>query len=314
MKHVATGPGILSAIISVWIGSFACQAGILFAADTVASTPDTLQCITSLSTAHPLEYRSPTIPETIHQGFTGSGEIMHAILPWNWENNLLAVGLGAATLPLLLSKNEIQEEVGIGNGEDIRYASNNDFYTQFEVLGDLWTLPTVSGAFFLGGALGGSQREVETGVMLAQSILFTAAVTGLGQLVFAEARPHEGGEIKLFGDHGHSISGHTSLATSMVKPIDSQYLSIRGDEGRTTTTFKYLGKVALYTSPVMVGISRVRSNQHYVWNVLLGLAVGYSVGNVVVDIHRDAKSEGRIEPASWQLEPGAQGISLCLKW
>ena len=121
-----------------------------------------------------------------HRLMPESREIFHAILPWNWQSRRAALGIGAITLPLLLSKNEIQEHVDLCEGDEIHFVSSDAFYTRFEFLGNRWTLPAISGAFVLGGIIGRRPRELETGLMIAQSVFFTAAATGLGQFVLSE--------------------------------------------------------------------------------------------------------------------------------
>ncbi len=254
-----------------------------------------------------------TIWEPFHDFMPESREIFHSMLPWNWENRLEALGIGAITIPLLISKNRVQEHVDLHDGNGLDFVSNDAFYTRFEFLGDRWTLPALSGMFVLGGIFGQSQREVETGLMMVQSIFYTAAVTGMGQFILAEDRPYEGGELRFLQMHGHGISGHSSLAASMVKPLDSQYLRVQEGDSGALVTVKYLGKALLYASPVMVGASRVRSNRHYLWNVVLGVSVGYSVGNVVADVH-ERERDGSSAKRTWRLTPDPRGVSFSLQW
>ncbi len=263
--------------------------------------------------------RPATIRETFRRTIPESREIMSAISPWNWSRYRVAMGIGAVALPLFLAKDEIQETIGLDGtdpdpADGLSFVESNGFYTHFEFLGDRLTLPVLSGAFVLGGVLMRSAREVETGFMLFESLVFTAAVTGLGQLVLAEDRPYEGGELRFFQIHGHGISGHSSVSASMVMPLDSQYLGIREDDGRAMVTAKYLGKGILYSAPVMVGISRVRSNRHYLWNVILGLGVGYSVGKVVADVHERSVDTDGVKAGSWRMFVGTGGASLSLEW
>ncbi len=243
-----------------------------------------------------------------------SREILVSMMPWNWDSYLPALALGAATIPIIHYKNDIQRHMGLGDSEEIRFVESHAFSSHFEFLGDRWTVPAVTGAFMLGGLIGGSQREVETALMLTQSLLFTGLVTLSGQFVLAEERPYNGGELDFFRLDGHGISGHSALASLIVGPLDSQYLRIDGNDSATLKTMKYLGKGALYTSPVLTGMSRIQSNRHYLWNVVLGLAAGYSVGTLVADVHeRDVESE--IEKSlSCDLDADHRGFSLTLKW
>ncbi len=264
--------------------------------------------------------RPSTIGETFRRTIPESREIMSGILPWNWDTYWVALGIGIVTLPLISSKDDIQEMIGLNSREPIipldgiSFVESDEFYTHYEFLGGRRTIPALSGAFVLGGLLLGSQREVETGLMLIESLVFTAAVTGLGQLVLAEERPYEGGELRFFHTHGHGVSGHSSVSASMVIPLDRQYLGIRNEDGKATRTVKYLGKGFLYSAPVMVGISRVRSNRHYLWNVILGLGIGYSVGKVVADVHGRSVGAEEAKTRSWRLLTGTNGAILSFGW
>ncbi len=257
---------------------------------------------------------SPTAAATFGRFAPDSREIFLSILPWHWKSYLPAVVTGAGTVPLVIFKDDIQRKVDLSSGEDLPFIHPDALYARFEFLGNNTTLPALSIAFILGGVVAGSHREVETGLMLAQSLLFTAAVTGLGQLVLAEDRPFDGGDVGFFRMNGHGVSGHSSVAASMVKPLDAQYLTIRKDDGTAEVVTKCAGKVFLHAAPLMVGVTRVRSNKHYVWNVVLGLSAGYWVGKVVADVHRGSGKKDARGAKRWRVTPLSDGLSMRLEW
>ncbi len=257
---------------------------------------------------------SPTVAATFGRFVPDSREIFLSILPWHWKGYLPAVATGAGTIPLVIFKNDVQRQVDLSSGEDLPFIHPDAFYARFEFLGNNTTLPALSMAFILGGVAAGSHREVETGLMLAQSLLFTAAVTGLGQLVLAEDRPFDGGDMGFFRMNGHGVSGHSSVAASMVKPLDAQYLTIRDDDRTAEVVTKWAGKVFLHAAPLMVGVTRVRSNKHYVWNVVLGLSAGYWVGKIVADVHGGTGEEDARRARRWCVAPHSDGMSICLEW
>jgi hypothetical protein len=260
----------------------------------------------------------PRHPRTIKGSFQSfipeSREILGSMMPWNWNSYLPGVALGVTTIPLIHYKDEIQRNMGLGDGGEIRFVDSNNFSSHFKFLGDRWPVPAVTGAFLLGGLISGSQREVETGLMLAQSLFFTGAVTLTGQFVLSEDRPHEGGELNFLKVGGHGISGHSAMASLIIGPLDSQYFRLKEEDGTALTTMKYLGKGILYTAPVLTGMSRVRSNRHYLWNVVLGLATGYSVGTLVADAHESDWEDKNEKSLSWDVNVDLQGICLGLKW
>ena len=271
-------------------------------------------CSPAISVEGQAQQGEPTIRETFRRFFPESEEIFRSILPWNWNSPAAAIGLGAAVVPLVVWKDDIQAWVDRNEGDDLRFAEGEAIFSRFEELGGRWFVPALSGAFAIGGLATGSQREVETGLMIVQSYLFTAAVTGIGQYILAEDRPYKGGELNFFRMDGHGVSGHSALSASFVRPLDARYLSIGSDDGRALRVVKTIGKGALYTAPVMVAVSRVRSNRHYVWNVVLGVAVGYSVGRVVSEVHEKARAEAVQETVADGMPLASQFLSFSWRW
>jgi membrane-associated phospholipid phosphatase len=109
-------------------------------------------------------------------------------------------------------------------------------------------------------------------MQLAVAGVFCLAFTKLGQLVFAEARPSEGGALRFFGMHGHGFSGHASAAAVVFFPV---YEATRA---RSLTTRTIVAALAL-SWMLLVGYTRVWANQHFVWNVMAGWTIGLFAGH-----------------------------------
>jgi hypothetical protein len=166
-------------------------------------------------------------------------------------------------------------------------------------LGNQFTSPLLAGAFLAGGLLSGRSHETETGVMLAESAVYTLALTSVGQFTFSEDRPCQGGMSHYVDGHiGHGISGHSSAAACLAGPLNRQYLQLKDSDTDLMTAAKIGGKVAVYGLPVLVGLSRVNGDSHYLWNVLAGWAIGYTVGELIPNAH-EARKAGR----SWWIAP-----------
>jgi membrane-associated phospholipid phosphatase len=125
--------------------------------------------------------------------------------------------------------------------------------------------------------------------MLVESLIYTGILTGIGQFVFAEDRPYEGGDMHFFKTGGHGISGHAAISASIAGPLNRQYLQITPDANEMERLTKYTGKLAVYGIPFLVGLSRFNDNEHYAWNVLLGSILGYTMGELVTNAHQKAK-------------------------
>jgi len=268
----------------------------------------------SLSPGRP---QSPgIIHDTLRHAIPDSREIFLSMFPWHWKRHSTALIIAGVTVPLAWRKEEVQEFVSGKEGDSFAFVDRDALYTHLEPLGGHLIVPAISGMFLLGGLIGGSRREVETGTMLVESLVFTGIPTLLGQFIFSERRPSDGGNLRFFQIGGHGVSGHAAISSSIVRPLESQYLTLSEDDQTSVTIFKCLGKGILYGSPLMVGISRVRSNRHYVWNVVLGLSAGYFTGDLVVRVHRHRRDRNRIERVlhAWRLSPGPGGISVTKKW
>lgn len=192
--------------------------------------------------------------------------------------------LGAALLmgagALAAEKRNISSEV-----QESDSPPRKAFLKEVQTLGDQGVVPALALAFYLGGSTFGDYRAKETGYMMAQSALLTALMTGAGQWVLNEDRPGDGGRLRPFQGIGHGISGHASTAASIAGVLSRMYLQIDNDDGRAARTFKRIGKGFAYGAPVLVGLARVNEQQHYAYNSLLGVGIGFWVSNVVADAH-----------------------------
>jgi hypothetical protein len=189
-----------------------------------------------------------------------------------------AVLMGAAALAA--GKRDIAAEVQETNSPERR-----TFLRRAQMLGEPGVVPAISLLFYLGGSTFGNYRAKQTGFMLAQSALLTATLTAAGQWVLNEDRPREGGRLHPFRGTGHGISGHASTAASLAGVLSRMYLQVRPDDGPVARTFKRVGKGFAYGAPVLVGLARVNEQQHFAYNSLLGIGIGFWVGNVVADAH-----------------------------
>lgn len=192
-----------------------------------------------------------------------------------WGTGIL---IGAATLGM--GKWHIQEEMAESDTPE-----RKEFFRNAQNLGGQGVVPGIALLFFLGGSVTGHERARQTGFMLGESALLTALLTGAGQWVLNEERPRDGGRLDPFGGLGHGVSGHTSTAASISGVLSRMYLQIKPKDGRATRVFKRIGKGAAYGAPLLVAYARVNEQQHFAYNTILGLGIGFWVGNAVADAH-----------------------------
>lgn len=92
------------------------------------------------------------------------------------------------------------------------------------------------------------------------------------RFVLAERRPKEGGEMRFCRLHGHGVSGHTFAAALLHEPIMSTWGPSLSRRNRA------LLSASIYAWIAFIAWSRVRLDEHYLWNVLLGARLGLDAG------------------------------------
>lgn len=98
--------------------------------------------------------------------------------------------------------------------------------------------------------------------------------------VLAERRPKEGGAMRFFARHGHGVSGHvfaTALAYWPLMTTFGEAMSPRERAAFGAAMRAWIG---------LVGWSRMRLDQHYLWNVILGTTMGLRISRAVTDATR----------------------------
>jgi membrane-associated phospholipid phosphatase len=195
---------------------------------------------------------------------------------------VFAGGLYASKREINVGVQALLDSNGEGTGGSLR---------GFKFLGDHGVVAGTGALFVVAGLELDSPREVETGVMLLESYAFTGLFTVVSQFILAEERPGGGGSMRFFKTDGHGVSGHSSLAASLVGPLSHQYLKRNEGDGKFQVVGKELARITLWTLPFLTGVSRIENNEHYAWNVLLGLSIGYGTGVLIARSHEIARQE-----------------------
>ena len=170
-----------------------------------------------------------------------------------------------------------------------RSDEGDDIAGAVKPIGNVYIAAGLASGIYLSGHLFKSDREKETGLMLAESLVYTGVLVGIGQFIFAEDRPDQGGGIHFFTTGGHGVSGHAAVAAALAGPINKQYLTIEGDDARPMRVMKYIGKVVVYGLPALTSWSRLNDDDHFAWNCLLGSVIGYTVGELIANAHRQTE-------------------------
>lgn len=136
-----------------------------------------------------------------------------------------------------------------------------------------------------GGLLGDLPRVRETGLLLGESYATAQTTAGLLNYVVSERRPRQGGEIRYFQGGGSGVSLHMTNTMVLAEVLDHQLTRIEPEDGAGRRTAKILGKIVLYSLPTVTAWQRMHSDQHYLWNVVLGAGQSFYVTRGVLRAH-----------------------------
>jgi hypothetical protein len=189
-------------------------------------------------------------------------------------------GVLMAAFVLAARKDRIQADVA----EDDT-PSRERFFRQAQDYGGKGIVPAIAALFYLGGSAFHDYRSKETGFLLAESGMYTAILTVTGMWVLSEDRPRDGGRLHPFQGIGHGVSGHAATAASVAGVVSRMYFQTTPEDGRVARTFKWIGKGLVYGAPVAVSFGRVNEQEHFAYNTVLGMAIGFWTSNAVADAH-----------------------------
>lgn len=167
-----------------------------------------------------------------------------------------------------------------------------------------------------GGLVSGEPRVRQTGLLLGESYAMAQVSASLLNFVFSERRPRAGGELRYFHSSGSSTSLHMTNTVVLAEVLDHQVTRLEPGDGPGERTAKILGKVVLYAIPTITGWQRMRSDQHYLWNVVLGAGQSFYVTSAVLRAHDAETGRPRWLPELAMGGPGPGGAkeSFVLVW
>jgi hypothetical protein len=187
-----------------------------------------------------------------------------------------ALFVGAATGGLYLLRDEIQREAREG-----RSPSRTDVLKKARYLSRGGVAPGLALAAWGASFVTHDPRERETAQMLLTSAGTAAAIAGAGQVVLATDRPQTGDRIRFFRSNGHGVSMDASLAAAIVPPLRCQYLRVSPEDGRGRRAWKRAVTGLLYAGAGLAALQRVDDDKHWAPDVFLGLANGFTVGELL---------------------------------
>jgi membrane-associated phospholipid phosphatase len=195
---------------------------------------------------------------------------------WRARQWVLLLAFVATTLLAYLEKRPIQAWVERGGGSVERALAQ---FVNVYASGLAMTLLGL--AVFIAGRWSRKRALVDAAVVLGVAGIWCWILMKIGQFVFAERRPMDGGAMKLVALGGHGVSGHAAVAALLFFPVRDVLAR------DATPRVRHIVTAALLAWAALVGWSRVWLGMHFVWNVSLGLAIGFFTGFVATRPSRE---------------------------
>jgi membrane-associated phospholipid phosphatase len=191
------------------------------------------------------------------------------------------------------------------------YSAVKDFQNSHDWVSDISPVITWGGEdafvlsagtlFYLSGVLSGKEKIKQTGLIALQTWVNAGIVVQVGKLIFGRQRPSfEDGEDRWHGfpaslnkfkdepspKYDAFPSGHTIEVWALAAVIAEQYKDIK------------IVPVISYSLATGVGLSRITEDTHWLSDVIMGAALGYSIGKFMVRERKDTR---------WTILPRASG-------
>jgi len=180
-------------------------------------------------------------------------------------------------------------------------------------VGSVYGLGSVAGAFYLIGRARNNDRARETGLLSAQALINSLIVESALKGITQRARPMTGVERSEFFDGGNSFpSGHSTQAWAVAAVVASEYKDRRAVQ------------ILAYGAATAVSVARFTGQKHYLSDVVVGSALGYTIGKYVYSTHHreslDSTDDNGPVSQSWrpmitpQFNRQAHAYGLSLTW
>jgi hypothetical protein len=166
-----------------------------------------------------------------------------------------------------------------------RFASSSGWTDIGGQLGKGRVTQAAAAILYGGGLLSARPRARETGLLLAESYAAAQTTAGLLNFVVAERRPQKGGEVRYFQGGGSAVSLHMTNTMVLSEVLDHEVARIEPGDSAGRRAAKIFGKLVLYGLPTVTAWQRMRSDQHYLWNVVLGAGQSFYVTRGVLRAH-----------------------------
>ncbi|HZT60887.1 MAG TPA: phosphatase PAP2 family protein [Pyrinomonadaceae bacterium] len=196
------------------------------------------------------------------------------------------VPLGGATAALLATDHQTACWMDSGGLMSARMNLSRDV----SYVGSPYGTGAVAATFYLFGLAKHDSRAKETGILAGEAMIDTSVVVGVFKGALRRSRPMEDDSRGKFFNGGAAFpSGHSSGSWALATVVANEY-------GRD----RKLVRFGAYGFAAAVGLARYTGRAHFLSDVLVGGAIGYSVGRFVYvkhhnpDLDRDSNRVGSL--------------------
>src|ERR1051326_715744 len=141
----------------------------------------------------------------------------------------------------------------------------------------------IAAGFYLYGRAAHDARAKETGILAGEALIDTGIVVGVFKGTLRRARPSEDDSRGKFFNGGAAFpSGHSSGSWALAAVVANEY-------GRN----RRLVRFGAYGFAAAVGLARYTGRAHFLSDILVGSAIGYSTGRFVYMKHHNPDLDGR---------------------
>jgi membrane-associated phospholipid phosphatase len=224
--------------------------------------------------------------------------------PLEWGMTAAVVG---GTLGLLNADEAVRGEVKTATYGPVL----STLLTRGSDFGEVIYANIFTAATYLTGLIAGSDAIRVTGRLLAESLLYSGAVTMSLRYLLGRKRPNRSPSAWAFEGFQTSNelqslpSGHTTVAFAL-----ASVLADRVAHPAATVLF--------YTAASLTGLSRLYLDRHWASDVFLGAAIG-TVAGLFVSRREDARSSAPASPppqptGEFRIAPTLNGLTMTYRW
>lgn len=202
--------------------------------------------------------------------------------PTKWRgNDWLKLGLYTTGTLLIMEVDQPIREAVLRNNKGYYHSVPIEFG---RVWGEWYTPPVIVGGFALHAWLAHSASSRKISFEMLQAVIYSESIAGGLKFVFGRARPFK--NQGAFSYHPFSFKNYGFQSLPAGHNTEGWAMSTVLSRNAHSTALKIIA----YLPATLTFVSRIYQDQHWTSDCFLGAAIGYAVGDWVVDIHEKKNS------------------------